>query len=105
MANMKLALATFFKVIILMHVDKWMEAMSEELSLESHSVQKVNEKLETTKDREAVGLQWVVTIQLLAIRCVERYKTSVVVKEFSQMSVIEFIETFAIVTCTIMYIF
>lgn len=74
-------------------VDKWIEAM--EAELESMRVNEVWKLVQPNKTHKAIRCKWVFKTKRCADGSVERYKTRLVAKGFTQQEGIDFNETFS----------
>jgi hypothetical protein len=74
---------------------KWKDAMKEEMSVLQKN--KTSDLVQLPKGKKAVGCKWVFTIKQTPEGKVERYKTSLVAKGYSQTYVIDYDETFVLV--------
>jgi len=79
--------------------DAWYAAIQDEFqSIQENDVWEVYDSSELPAGRKAIGSRWVFTIKVNADGSVERYKARLVCKGFSQISGIDYDETFAPVT-------
>jgi hypothetical protein len=80
-------------------VDKWIIAMQEEhRSIQDANVWEVHNMEDLPIGRKGIGSRWVYKVKLNADGSIERFKAWLVVKGYSQISGIDYDETFAPVT-------
>ena len=83
------------------HSSKWLEAMEDEMK--SMNVNIVWDMEIIPKGAKTVGCKWVYRTKLDSQRNIERYKTRLVAKSFTQREGIDYNETFSLVSCKVSF--
>jgi hypothetical protein len=79
------------------HSSKWLEAMEDEIR--SMSTNKVRDLEEISKGAKIVSCKWVYKTKCDSKGNIERFKTRLVAKHFTQRECIDYTETFSLISC------